>query len=182
MCNREPSVLCIEFDNLLAYTMAARRVQSVCRLVCVNLHSTSTAIHMRALINLTLNHDMWLLAQPCCFKLNESGWDCEDPEVRKVDFWHCVWFNFALFLLRESLCALKSPNTVETVRKHHLLPVQRRLFVNSRLIGPLKYNAAFDWLRVSCWPKVDSQRVAKAGSKKFQPHNCTMRLPWVGLE
>lgn len=81
-----------------------------------------------------------------------------------------VWTSSNVFLLcpllRKLLCALESLNTAETVRKHHLLTVHRRLFVNSRPIGLLKYNTVFDWLRVSCWPKVDSQRVGNAGSKK----------------
>lgn len=42
------------------------------------------------------------------------------------------------------------------------------IFVSCALIGPLEYKAACDWLRVSCWPKVDSQRVGNAGSEKFQ--------------
>lgn len=58
-------------------------------------------------------------------------------------------FCFAFFLGKR-LCALESLNPVKTVRKHHLLAVHLRLFVNSRPIGPLKYNTAFDWLRVSC--------------------------------
>lgn len=87
-------------------------------------------------------------------------------------------FCFALFL-RKLLCALESLNTVETVRKHHLLTVHRQLFVNSRPIGLLKYNTVFDWLRVSCWPKVDSQRVGIAGSKK---NSCYTTAPCASPE
>lgn len=56
---------------------------------------------------------------------------------------------------------------------------RRLLFVSSHPIGPLKHNAACDWLSASCRPKVDSGEAVK---KKNQPRNCTMRLPAVGLE
>ena len=51
----------------------------------------------------------------------------------------------------------------------------RLFFVSSRLIGSLECNAACDWPRVSCWPKVDSQRVGDAGSEKKEKKNSSYK-------
>lgn len=60
-----------------------------------------------------------------------------------------------------------SNSSRERLKKNATVYKRRyKLIVNSRLIGPVKYNPAPDWLIVSCWPKVDSQRVGNSGGTK----------------
>lgn len=171
-------------NNLLwgPYNGCTMRAKIICGVVCV----WSRIPHPLPSTCQPCTTSLWTRTCDSSFRLlvymkRKRVYDCGKPES---------WTPRIVWVLlcppeRASVCVcyLYSLNSVGTVRKRHLLTVQGRLFVNARLIGPLECNAACDWLRVSCWPKVDSQRVGNAGSwKKFQLQNGTMRLPWVGLE
>lgn len=132
--------------------------------------------------DLTVNQDMWLLVQPCWIETKASKVVEKNPELWHVE---CVF----LLCLPETVSVLPSTRWTALKRLENTTsPTVQRVatfFVNSSLIGSLECKAACDWPRVSCWPKVDSQRVGDAGrekKKKFQLQNYTMRLPWVGLE
>ena len=81
---------------------------------------------------------------------------------------------FCYVLQKQSPCSLQLAWTALKLLENTTSPTVPRVatfFVSSRLIGSLECNAACDWPRVSCWPKVDSQRVGDAGSEKKEKKN-----------
>lgn len=118
------------------------------------------------------DQSMWLLFQPCSLNKRRTA--------------HISKYGASKAQLRLLPSSRESPSSINLAKTGQnatfFLTLLQRLFPNSHLIGPIEYKAAGDWPSASCWPKVDSQGVGDAGSEKLQPHNCTMRLPWVGLE
>lgn len=103
---------------------------------------------------------MWLLVKSRCIKRNHSGRDCVGVFLILSFLRHRWLWNYrADFELLTPLFNYYFFFFISAAAAFFFF------FVNPRLIGPLVYNGDCDWLRVLCWPKVDSLRDANAGSK-----------------
>lgn len=160
------------------------RATIICTEECVNSHSSSTAIHMPALLDLTLNQGMWLLVHSIVKSSNWSvdlmnsvrvfliisPWDREKEREREIE--------------REvvsGLSRLSCTPLAGTVEKHNLLAAVTFCKI------------ARDWSDYM-WRRswlAQSVLLTEGGlpeswkrwkQKKFQLQSCTMRLPCVGLE
>lgn len=129
--------------------------------------------------DLTVNQDMWLLVQPCWIETKASKVVEKNPELWHVE---CVF----LLCLPETVSVLPSTRWTALKRLENTTsPTVQRVatfFVNSSLIGSLECKAACDWPRVSCWPKVDSQRVGDAGSEKKKKNSSYKTAPCASPE
>lgn len=107
-------------------------------------------------------------------KTCDSSFSLVELKLRRASLWKTpeLWHVECVFLLCLPDTVTVLPSTRWTALKrleNTTSPTVQwvaTFFVNSRLIGSLECKTACDWPRVSCWPKVDSQRVGDAGSEK----------------
>lgn len=165
------------------YNGSTLRAEIIHSVVCVNSHSTSTAIHMPAPLR---PHCEPRHVTPRSALLN---WNEGEQGCGKKPWIVTCGVCFSTLSSRNSLRApFDSLNCVETVGKHHLS--------NSAASGDFFCKLEPDWLarmQGRLW-LAESVLLTEGGlpesrgrwkrkkKKKFQLQNYTMRLPWVGLE